>query len=42
VLRKFDMEMFEMEPKDYTDWVMKEIDRQQRLVAEYAEKSDKK
>jgi tripartite-type tricarboxylate transporter receptor subunit TctC len=42
VLRKFDMETFEMEPKDYTDWVMKEIDRQQRLVAEYAEKSDKK
>jgi tripartite-type tricarboxylate transporter receptor subunit TctC len=42
VLRKFDMDMFEMAPKDYTDWVMKEIDRQQRLVADYAEKSDKK
>jgi tripartite-type tricarboxylate transporter receptor subunit TctC len=40
VLRKFDMDMFEMAPKDYTDWVMKEIDRQQRLVADYAEKYD--
>jgi tripartite-type tricarboxylate transporter receptor subunit TctC len=42
VLKKFDMEMFEMEPKDYTDWVMKEIGRQQQLVTAYAEKADKK
>jgi tripartite-type tricarboxylate transporter receptor subunit TctC len=42
VLKKFDMESFEMEPKEYTDWVMREIDRQQRLVAAYAEKSEKK
>ena len=42
VLKKFDMEMFEMGPEDYTAWVMKEIDRQKQIVATYAENAEKK
>ncbi len=42
LLKKFDMDMFELGPKEYTDWVMKEIDRQGRIVATHAENAEKR
>ncbi len=42
LLKKFDMEAFELGPKEYTAWVQKEIDRQQQLVAKFAEKPEAK
>ena len=42
LLNKFDMETFELGPKEYAAWVDKEIDRQQQIVAKFAEKPDSK
>jgi len=42
LLEKFDMETFELGPKEYTAWVEKEIERQRQIVEKFAEKSPAK
>jgi len=42
LLRKYDMEMFEMGPPEFTAWVQAEINRQEALIARFAEKGEKK
>jgi tripartite-type tricarboxylate transporter receptor subunit TctC len=37
-LSKFDMDLFELGPDDYTSWVTAEIERQKELVGRFAEK----
>ena len=42
VLKKFDMEMFEMGPAAYQKWSLEEIDRQQQIIAKFGEKTEQK
>jgi tripartite-type tricarboxylate transporter receptor subunit TctC len=41
-LKKFDMEMFEMGSAEYQKWALDEIDRQQQILAKFAEKTEQK
>jgi len=36
LMRQYDMELFERSPAEFTEWALKEIDRQQNLVAQFA------
>ena len=42
LLKKYDMEMFDLAPQDFSKWALIEIDRQQALIAKFAEKGEKK
>ena len=42
LLKKYDMEMFDLAPQDFSKWALNEIDRQQALIAKFAEKGEKK
>ena len=36
LMRQYDMELFERSPAEFTQWALKEIDRQQNLVTQFA------
>ena len=42
LLAKYDMEMFNMPPAEFSKWALAEVDRQQALIAKFAEKADAK
>ncbi len=42
LLKKYDMEMFDLAPQDFSRWALGEVDRQQALIAKFAEKGAKK
>ena len=35
LMRLYDMELFERSPAEFTQWALKEIERQQELVARF-------
>jgi tripartite-type tricarboxylate transporter receptor subunit TctC len=42
LLKKYDMEMFDLAPQEFSKWALDEIDRQQAQIAKFAEKGEKK
>lgn len=42
VLKKFDMEVFDLNTEQYKEWALKEIDRQQKAIEKFAEKTEAK
>ncbi len=42
LLAKYDMEMFNMPPAEFSEWALAEVDRQQALIAKFAEKAESK
>ena len=42
LLAKYDMEMFNMPPAEFSKWALAEVDRQQALITKFAEKADAK
>ena len=42
LLAKYDMEMFDMAPNEFSKWALNEVDRQQALIAKFAAKGEKK
>jgi len=42
LLKKYGMEMFDVAPQDFSKWALAEVERQQALIARWAEKGEKK
>jgi tripartite-type tricarboxylate transporter receptor subunit TctC len=42
LLKKYDMDMFDMPPQDFSKWALREIERQQALIAKHAQKAAEK